>query len=282
MPEPLASATPATALVSETATEPVSEPASVPIPEAVSESVSDPISEPAPAFTFEQPPSEPVSEPQPDLEQLVFAGLGTLDSSLDPLLNPMQRLLHAWGVELDVAPGVYLCEQLQEYALRCFSGQGDWTELRRYNRPAILSLRDASGEVQQVLLRALDETHATLDLAGQQVRVELAQVERFWTGDFLLLWRLQTTETLIGPGSQGAAVVWLRQRLALAAGETLVSQEVSSVFDTALQEQVKAFQRLHGLDPDGLVGARTMMPLNELAPTPGTPLLSPSSAAEDR
>jgi general secretion pathway protein A len=80
--------------------------------------------------------------------------------------------------------------------------------------------------------------------------------------------------TLIGLGASGAAVRWLRERLALAAGQP-VPDPLSEVFDAALAEQVRAFQRDHGLQPDGLVGPRTLVLLNNLIPEPDTPALRP-------
>ena len=82
--------------------------------------------------------------------------------------------------------------------------------------------------------------------------------------------------TLIGPGASGAAVRWLRQRLALAAGQP-VSDPLSEVFDAALAEQVRAFQRDHGLQPDGLAGPRTLALLHNLAPAVNAPAPPPSS-----
>ena len=81
--------------------------------------------------------------------------------------------------------------------------------------------------------------------------------------------------TLIGPGASGAAVRWLRTRLALAAGQP-VPDPLSEVFDAALAEQVRAFQRDHGLQPDGLAGPRTLEVLNNLAPAANAPAPPPS------
>lgn len=73
--------------------------------------------------------------------------------------------------------------------------------------------------------------------------------------------------TLIGPGVSGAAVRWLRIRLAHAAGQT-VAEPISETFDAGLTEQVRAFQRAHGLRADGLAGPRTLALLNDPAPVP--------------
>jgi murein L,D-transpeptidase YcbB/YkuD len=67
---------------------------------------------------------------------------------------------------------------------------------------------------------------------------------------------------LIRPGAADARVPLLRERLGLAS----VAGEEAETFDAALLEAVKAFQREHGLGPDGVVGARTLAALNGPAP----------------
>ena len=146
--------------------------------------------------------------------------------------------------------------------------------MRRYNRPVLLRLKAPEGSTGSVLLRALVESDATLDIAGQSVRASLAQLTPLWTGDYLLLWRPQIPQTLIGPGVSGEAVRWLRLRLALAAGQP-APEPLSETFDAALADQVRAFQRERGLRPDGLAGERTLILLNNLAPEPDTPVLHP-------
>jgi general secretion pathway protein A len=87
---------------------------------------------------------------------------------------------------------------------------------------------------------------------------------------------LQTEQVLIGASTRGEAILWLRQQLALVDGISDVAD--STVFDDALRQRVKNFQRNNGLQADGVVGARTMILLNSLAPVTGTPFLRPATA----
>ena len=82
------------------------------------------------------------------------------------------------------------------------------------------------------------------------------------------------SQTLIGPGATGEAVRWLRRRLALAAGRP-PPEPLSDVFDAELAEQLRAFQRDHGLRPDGLAGPRTLALLHDIAPARDTPVAAP-------
>ncbi len=71
---------------------------------------------------------------------------------------------------------------------------------------------------------------------------------------------------------RGAAVAWISNRLAALAGAAAVAAE-DAVFDAALKDRVIAFQRARGLDPDGLVGPRTLIALNTVSDDPAIPTL---------
>jgi general secretion pathway protein A len=185
-----------------------------------------------------------------------------------------RRLLATWGIAGALDDGAAFCERVEDHQLRCLAGRGDWNAMRRYDHPVLLRLQAPDGSAGLVLLRALADNEALLDIAGQLRRVSLAQLTPLWTGDYLLLWRPQIPHALIGPGASGEAVRWLRSRLALAAGQP-PSESLSERFDAALAAQLRAFQRERGLRPDGLAGQRTLVLLNHLAPEPDAPTLRP-------
>ncbi|MDZ7621619.1 MAG: AAA family ATPase [Candidatus Competibacteraceae bacterium] len=192
-----------------------------------------------------------------------------------------RRLLAVWGIAAGVeaddrAP---FCDRAKAHGLRCLSGRGDWESLRRYDRPALLRLRAPDGAAGQALLRTLTEASAKLEVAGETVEAPLEQLTPLWTGDYLLLWRTPVVQRVLGPGASGEEVRWLRQRLAVATGQTL-SEPLPELFDAALAEQVRDFQRERGLQPDGLAGPRTLALLSGLAPEPDTPVLR-AKAGED-
>ena len=190
-------------------------------------------------------------------------------------VDPVARLLALWGVDTRIPAGQSPCQYAQSLSLRCLSGRADWQELRRYNRPAVLQLKSPQGDKRQILLKSLTGETATLEVAGRSLEVPLPQLQSWWTGDYLIFWRPQTSLTFIGPGSRGEPVVWLRRRLAMAEGqEPPAGQDFSAVFDPALLEQVRNFQRAHDLQADGVVGQHTMALLDNLTPAPGTPVLT--------
>ena len=209
-------------------------------------------------------PAPPESaDPLPDWSAL-------LGQTGDPEIQ--RQLLAVWGVAPPVDDRAPLCDQARVHGLRCLSGRGDWESLRRYDRPALLRLRTPTGAAGQVLLRALTDEGATVEIAGKTFDVPLAQLTPLWTRDYLLLWRSPINQRVLGPGATGEEVRWLRQRLALATGQPL-SEPLSEIFDAALTAQLRDFQRERGLQPDGLAGPRTLVLLNGLAPEPDTPAL---------
>jgi len=73
-------------------------------------------------------------------------------------------------------------------------------------------------------------------------------------------WPLVEGTTVLKPGASAAEIVQLRQRLAREG--FLVNDLVSLDYDAPLEEAVRAFQKQHGLDSDGVIGARTRDALN--------------------
>jgi murein L,D-transpeptidase YcbB/YkuD len=53
-------------------------------------------------------------------------------------------------------------------------------------------------------------------------------------------------------------VRWLRETLAKLAGEPVLV-DASTLYDAALEQRVRAYQRAHQLTVDGIVGARTQI-----------------------
>ena len=259
---PTVSEPPVPVLVLPPATNPVVAESS---PDPVIDTTASPVVDPVPVVPSVNMPSANVPAEPPDLA----ARLAEL-----PATDALPRLIWLWNPAIELDPAVDPCPALSAWQLRCLQGQGDWDTLRRFNRPVLLRLASRDGTTRDVLLSRLERDSAELELAGQIIRYPLATLEALWTRDYRLLWRPPVTETLLHPGSQGAAVTWLRRQLALATQQP-VSEPLSDVFDNALREQVKAFQQANALDVDGLVGAHTMLLLSNLSPNPDTPLLAP-------
>jgi general secretion pathway protein A len=240
--------------------------------------VPDSDSLPETSMSTSTPTSTPTSTSIPsvpaDANLATVSDLSARLAGLSGSSNAMNRLLRLWREDLRVAPGSYPCEQLRARNLHCLSGQTDWQTLRTYNRPAIIHLVSIGGEIRQVLLRSLLEDEAVLDFGEHPVATRIEQLDPLWTGEFLLLWRPPIDQTLIGPGSKSAAVVWLRRQLSFVENGILPAGALSDEFDSDLEQMVRRFQHNNNLQVDGLVGAKTLLLLNNAAPTSNTPLLN--------
>ena len=76
------------------------------------------------------------------------------------------------------------------------------------------------------------------------------------------MWRApESSERLLAQDSRGTDVLWLRQALAAVLGHAAGPPD-SPLFDVALKEAVVAFQRSRSLAPDGIVGPKTVILLN--------------------
>jgi len=176
-------------------------------------------------------------------------------------------LLRSWHKDAAKHSLQDVCSDLVERQLRCFQGRSSLVTLRRLDRPTLLFLqsekRQGYGILQQV-----QQQQVLLQLRDRIVHLTDAQLRRYWTGEYLLIWQLpeMMQEQLI-PGSRSQAVLWLRRALNL----VQVCQQAQSAtalsnlnFDSALQDQVAAFQKCTVLQENGVVGPQTIMMLTRL------------------
>ena len=179
-----------------------------------------------------------------------------------------QDLLALWGQNLEIYSGERSpCRIIPSLGLRCLAGNATLDELIRMNRPSLLKL---AGD-KRLLLVAIDGDRATIEYGTGPEMISRRELDAIWSGEYVLLWRLQTSIALIGPGSQGDPVRWLRQRLALV--DETVQQTTANEYDSELEQQIKRFQVSIGQKADGVVGPKTMLFLNNLQLSANTPTL---------
>ncbi|MFL5409405.1 MAG: murein L,D-transpeptidase, partial [Myxococcales bacterium] len=79
-------------------------------------------------------------------------------------------------------------------------------------------------------------------------------------------WLLISKGPKLELGSHGPRVTLLRRRVSAPAGEgsstTIPAADIGDEFDAATTESVRRFQELHGIEPDGKVGATTLAELD--------------------
>jgi general secretion pathway protein A len=215
------------------------------------------------------------SHPAPSPPPVSINALLAANSANTTDAAAFRRLLSLWGTAMtdDHDP----CGQAQKAGLACLDQRGSWAQVRALNRPAILTLTDDQGQRHRVVLSALDDRFATLDLGEHNERVPLDDVSRDWFGDFTVVWKPKTSRTrLLSLGMQGDEVRWLRRSLNALHGAA-ADPEHGDVYDQELAIEVQNFQREHRLNVDGIAGLQTQVVLDTALAEPGSPLLLQNS-----
>jgi general secretion pathway protein A len=165
-----------------------------------------------------------VAPPRPSPTRLLDVTTADPDAAL-------ANLFTRWGVEFQPQPGEGACEIARRAGLRCLVRSGTWNLIRRLDVPAVLTLTTPTGERHYATVTALGADTVTLDGAPRPVTLPLNEVERFWDGAFVALWRtpdLAATELKAGDDQR---------------------------------RRVVAFQRANGLKADGVLGEETLLRL---------------------
>jgi general secretion pathway protein A len=174
-----------------------------------------------------------------------------------------------WGVPpTGILPD---CDRPVPGALECLAAVGTWQKLRRLDLPAALELAGPGGERRYGVLTALTPSEATLRFGDRVVTALLAEIEPFWNGGFVLLWRPPPGDFPVQRGARGPATDWLRQRMARASGQL---SEPGLPYDQNLWERVTAFQRARSLEADGVVSRETAIVLRGAEWGPEVPRLA--------
>jgi len=191
--------------------------------------------------------------------------------------SAFHQLLSLWNAEY--LPGkVDGCTQALTQGLRCLVQRGSFAQLRLLNRPAILMLSDDSGAAYQVVLRELHDDTARLMIGAQTVTVGVAELSRYWFGDFVLLWRPGSRDVRdLSQGMHGALVRRLREQLGRWRGADS-NPTNSDAFDGDLMQLVEQFQRANRLTVDGVAGIETQVALDAALAGPDSPRLEPRAA----
>ncbi len=205
-----------------------------------------PPDEGAPARSVEGVSAEPFAFPQ---------GL-----SSDALrLSAYNALFRRWDIAYTPDTGVDPCQFALGQQLICMEGQGNLPMLLQIDRPALLTLYDSTGKAFPAALIAVNGSEVILILAGELRRISVNELPRWWYGEYQIFWQKPPGYRLpLQKGSTGNAVVWLLQQL----GEKLDGGNTAGLFDDSLEQKVKLFQLKSGLIPDGVVGPRTVIALN--------------------
>jgi len=172
-----------------------------------------------------------------------------------------------WHLDARSGAAVPGCEAGRAAGLRCLARTGTWTVLRRFDLPAILELATPDGKKHHVVLTGLDGEQATLQIGELRVTLPTVEIERFWDGPFMMVWKSPVDGPLpLQPSMRGRDVVWLRRQLGVVDGRAAPAG-AGEPYDEELKRRVAAFQQIESLMPDGIAGEETLARL--AAATPG-------------
>jgi general secretion pathway protein A len=143
----------------------------------------------------------------------------------------------------------------------CFRFKLNLPLLRQLDRPGVLTLQDADGQIRYAVLQGLGDDTATLQWPGSTRRVTLLSLARFWRGEYAGLWqpppgylpRLRVGE--VNPAlSQFASLLAQFEGRPQPAGTAPVMS-----LDASLRQRIQVFQKAQGIEADGLPGPMTWM-----------------------
>ena len=221
-------------------------------------------------------PAAQIATPQPLPAPLPATTLDFLSAHPEAASTDvaLTTLFGLWKLHIDSGQG-RACEQAAAAGLACLSQKGSLAQLRELNRPVIVSLLTPNGEFQAVLTH-LNDTKATLQIADNTLDVSIADLEQWWFGEFLLAWKPPTKSgVILKPGMRGDAIRWLRTTIASING---TQARPSASYGADLQQEIADFQKSHQLTVDGIAGEQTLLLLDSLTSTPGTPTLRSGGA----
>jgi general secretion pathway protein A len=210
----------------------------------------------------------------PEVAQVLRAHANQTDAD-----TAFARLFTLWSGSF--RPGeTGACVQAAQQGLECLVQRGSWGQLRALNRPAVLILKDDQGFEHQVVVAELEDEFAGIDIGEARERVGVADLSKYWYGDYVALWRPQVSRARqLSAGMRGNDVRWLRSSLEKVHGVE-PTQSAADVYDDQLVQLVEDFQRQHRLAVDGIAGVQTQIALDTALGDPATPFLQASRAPE--
>ena len=215
----------------------------------------------------------PASNPTPTPPREPLGTVLARDETATTMDAAFASLFSLWGAEFQPGAGL-ACDQADARGLSCVWQRGSLAQLKLINRPAILSLVDDQGSAHQVVLSEIGRDGAKLIVGSGETKVQIGELADYWFGEFLVLWRPQTSALRpLRAGMRGDDVRWLRHGLEQLGGLP-ASDETQDYFDAELQQLVENFQRSRRLEVDGVAGLQTLLVLDSALGTPGTPTLA--------
>jgi len=236
--------------------------------------------EPSAQSENHQPAKAKTAEPDPQLLQGVIEKISTY-SEKDSALLAANAVLPLWGRPIletyDASPYNPMAAAIQTRALETIQFQGSFEQLRNFNVPAVLTLYLPllNGRRYLALTHLQQDQVLTVPPLTAAGWLPINILEQIWFGKAVLPWKnVENLPYVDTPGADTGGLDHLQQRLRLAG---YIDLPITGVFDAPTILAVSELQKKTGLDPDGRIGAQTLLQLYRL-----TGVNTPSLAAESR
>ena len=234
-----------------------------------------PITTPTPPQVPQLSPSADILPPQVTVSDTLGKRLPAfIRQSLDSLSGhsssepALLNVLSIWTAELPADTTQAICQSALDLGLSCFQAELELAEIAHMNRPLAVNLGTVdlgdANSPRWVTLKQLDADDALLQVGDAEVRVARSDLAAAGRLDSIVLWRSPPNyQQPLKLGDSGTSVDALLNTLSfIDTGKP--TGEVGFLFDLNLERRIKNFQRTSGIDPDGLVGARTWIQLNSI------------------
>lgn len=172
------------------------------------------------------------------------------------LINGFDALAQVWGAK-DLAN----CGEAAQYGLACLWEKTDLASLLENDQPAMLALKDDSGQPFYAVLAGVKADDMVLHLSGERVAVSRQWLQQHWMGNALFLWEPpKGFSRAISLGATSKVVQWLEIQLAFLQAE---QPRTVAQYDQRLAERLRWYQMSRNLTPDGIAGAKTLIRLTQ-------------------
>lgn len=207
--------------------------------------------------------AEPKAAEEEPITEAVIDPSDVQEPAVEPVSPPsvFSSLLALWSVDGSAESFTELCEVAFANGLLCAEqALNSVNEIREINRPVLVSFNNDAAILVQV-----QGDQVILITEGDRESVHQQDFLNGWSGDVTYLWRPPLGYNgSVRVGDRNSTVVgWLLDQLQRL-DPNLPELITGGNYSQAVSEFVSAFQREQGLSPDGVLGQKTIMRINEL------------------
>jgi len=145
-----------------------------------------------------------------------------------------------------------------------------WMQITKLNLPVVLEFVLPNREYRYAALTGQQEQQLAVANGAQTGLFTATEVLSMWSGQAVVIWKPPNSlSSKFWPGARSPVIAWVRERLGVPG-----QPGNESLYDDALMARVVEFQTSRGLQPDGIVGALTLLNLQAMGKTTDIPRLN--------